>query len=94
VDIGVLPRQGATLSPRQKVELTMEFEDLFHADRVDMIVLPEADPFLAVSIIQGERIYCADTLVADEYELYVLRRAGDLIPLERERMRLILGEEG
>ena len=26
---------------------------------------------------------------ADEYELYILRRAGDLAPLERERMSLI-----
>ena len=30
---------------------------------------------------------------ADEYDLYVLRRAGDLAPLERQRIALIPGEE-
>jgi hypothetical protein len=28
---------------------------------------------------------------ADEYGLYILRRAGDLIPLEEERISLIMG---
>ena len=49
----------------------------------------EADPFLAANIIRGERLFCADVLAADEYELYVLRRAGDLAPLERERLSLL-----
>jgi hypothetical protein len=30
--------------------------------------------------------------VYDEYDLYILRRAGDLAPLERERKALILGK--
>jgi hypothetical protein len=55
-------------------------------------VLDEADPFLAAEIIRGERLYAQDTYIADEYDLYVLRRAGDLIPLERERIALILGQ--
>ena len=59
---------------------------------MDLVVLSEADPFLAAEIIRGERIFDRDSLEADEYELYVLRRAGDLAPLERERMALILGE--
>jgi hypothetical protein len=53
-------------------------------------VLGAADPFLAVEIIRGERLYAEDHLQADEYDLYVLRRAGDLVPLERERQALIL----
>lgn len=59
---------------------------------MDLIVLPEADPFLAANIIRGERLYCSDAYLADEYELYILRRAGDLIPLERERIALIMGD--
>ena len=31
-----------------------------------------------------------DEYAADEYDLYVQRRAGDLIPLERERIELLL----
>lgn len=57
---------------------------------VDLVVLPEADPFLAAEIIRGERVFSRDEYEADEYDLYVLRRAGDLIPLERERMALIM----
>ncbi|MEJ2560682.1 MAG: hypothetical protein P8186_31555, partial [Anaerolineae bacterium] len=68
-------------------------EDLFAVGRVDLIFLPEADPFLAANVIRGERLYARDEYEADEYDLYVLRRAGDLIPLERERMALVLGEE-
>ena len=55
--------------------------------------LSEADPFLAANIIRGERIFSKDTYLADEYDLYILRRAGDLIPLERERINLIMGKE-
>ncbi len=37
----------------------------------------------------GERLYCQDKHRADEFELYVLRRAGDVAPLERERLSII-----
>jgi len=91
VDIGVKPLPGERLSVRDKVRLAMALEDLFGVGRVDLVVIPEADPFLAVDIIRGERLYAGDAYRADEYELYILRRAGDLAPLERERIELILG---
>ena len=47
---------------------------------------------MAANIVRGERLYARDEHETDEYDLYVLRRAGDLIPLERERLALILGE--
>jgi hypothetical protein len=62
-------------------------------NRVDLVSLPDADPFLAANIIRGERLFANDSYLADEYDLYILRRAGDLIPLERERQSLILGEQ-
>ena len=92
VDIGVLPVYGRTLTARDRVRLTIALEDALHIDRVDLVILPEADPFLAANIIRGERLYARDEVEADEYDLYVLRRAGDLASLERERMALILGE--
>ena len=88
LDIGVKPAQP--LSARRKVELAVALEDLFDVSRVDLVVLPEADPFLAVNVIRGERLFADDAYLADEYDLYVLRRAADLLPLERERQRLIL----
>ena len=93
VDIGVLPPSGTKLSVGARVEVSRALEDLFDVHRVDLVVLPEADPFLAANVIRGERLCTLDAYTADEYDLYVLRRAGDLAPLERERIALILGED-
>ena len=94
IDIAVLPDFRNLLSAREKVEIVLELEDLFGVYRVDLVILPEADPFLAVNAIRGVRIYCNDDHRADEYDLYILRRAGDLIPLERERISIIMEEKG
>jgi len=91
-DIGVKLRPASSLSVRAKVRLSTELEDLLEVNRVDLCVLQEADPFLAADVIRGERIYCEDEYRADEYDLYVLRRAGDLIQLERERLSLVFKE--
>jgi hypothetical protein len=88
LDIGVKPAEP--LDVRRKVELAIALEDLFDVNRVDLVVLPEADPFLAVNVIRGERLFADDGYLADEYDLYVLRRAADLLPFERERQRRIL----
>jgi hypothetical protein len=90
VDIGVKPARGAVLAALDKVRLAVALEDLFGVSRVDLVVLPEADPFVAANVIRGERLFAAHEYRADEYDVYVLRRAGDLAPLERERMELIL----
>ena len=71
----------------------MALEDLFLVSRVDLVIITETDPFLAANIIRGERLFSRNAYLADEYDLYVLRRAGDLVPLERERIALIMGEE-
>jgi predicted nucleotidyltransferase len=93
LDVGVRPVPGKSLSVEEKVRLAIALEDLFGVGRVDVVCLPEADPFLAANVVRGERLYARDEYEADEYDLYVLRRAGDLAPLERERMALILGEK-
>lgn len=91
-DIGVRISEGCPISVRDKVNLTIELEDLFNKGRVDFVVLSEADPFLAANIIRGERLYAKDEYAADEYELYILRRAGDMAYLERERLAFIFKE--
>lgn len=90
VDIGILPQPGRSLDPRAKVRLMAELEDLLGVGRVDLVSLPEAPPFLAVEIIQGELLYEADPDRSAEYELFVLRRAGDLALFQRERIRDVL----
>lgn len=92
VDIGVKAMADVTWSVVEKVRLAVALEGLLECPRVDLVALDEADPFLAVEVIRGVRLFARDESVADEYDLYVLRRAGDLAPLEKVRMALVLGE--
>lgn len=92
VDIGVKGITGKRWPVKKKVVLAGALEGLFGCPRVDLVFLTEADPFLAAETIRGERLFAREEYEADEYDLYILRRAGDLAPLERERMALILGE--
>jgi predicted nucleotidyltransferase len=94
VDVGVQPEKGERLSSEDRVELTLALEDLFGARRVDLVVLPEADAFLALDIIRGEILFCRDFDQQAEDELYVLRRAGDLSYFQRERIQMVLNEGG
>lgn len=92
VDIGIRVISGGKFSVAEKASLAIALEDLFNCKRVDLVSMSEADPFLTAEIIRGERLFAHNEYEADEYELYVLRRAGDLALLERERMTLVLGE--
>ncbi len=92
LDMGVKGIPQEEWSVIKKVQFARALEDLYGCSRVDLVFLKEADPFLAAEIIRGERFYVRDEYEADEYELYVLHRAGDMAPLERERMALVLGE--
>lgn len=92
VDLGVKAVADITWSVAEKVRLAVALEELLGCQRVDLVVLGEADPFVAAEVIRGERLYARNETTADEYDLYVLRRAGDLAPLERERVALVLQE--
>ena len=90
VDIGVQPERGYFLSARDKALVTIDLEDLLDENHVDLVVIPEAGPFLALDIIKGELLYCIDDIAHAENELYVLRRAGYLAHYDRERRKMIL----
>ncbi len=90
LDFGVLTH--SPFSIEDKVNLTLELETLFGSSDIDLFILQEVDAFLAANIIRGERVFAEDPYLADEYELFVLRRAGDLAELERQRMAMILQE--
>ena len=92
LDIGVLPRVGHRIDARQRVTLVRALEELFDGPPIDVVVLPEASPYLALDIVRGERLCVLDKDQEAEYELFVLRRAGDLAPFERERRKLALAE--
>ena len=94
LDIGVQPRRRTRLSGIEKVRIALELEELLKVKRVDLVVLSEAPPFLAVEIIRGELLYSEDLGKQAEDELYILRRAADLAPFALERQRLVLREGG
>ena len=87
VDLGVLYRQrqplAATLTLEQQIEEII-------GQHVDVVDLARASAFLALDVVRGERVFCRDSTETDRFELYVLRRAGDLLPFERERQALLL----
>ena len=90
VDFAVQPVRGALAGARERVDLTLALEELFAAPRVDLVILPEAGPFLAVDAIRGELLYCDDEDRQAREELYYFRRAADLAPLQRARLEGIL----
>lgn len=90
IDIGVRPIPGRHLHVDEIVQLATELETLLGANRVDVVLLPTAAPFLALEVIRGELLYCADPHAQAKHELYVLRRAGDLAPFQRAREELAL----
>jgi predicted nucleotidyltransferase len=90
IDIGVRPIPGRRLHVDEIVQLATDLETLLGAQRVDVVLLPTAPPFLALEVIRGELLYCADPHGQAEHELYVLRRAGDLAPFQRAREELAL----
>lgn len=90
LDCGILTHSPFSMD--DKVNLTFELETLFGVSGIDLFILHEADAFLAANIVRGERVYAEVPYLADEYELFALRRAGDLAELERQRIAMILQE--
>ncbi len=91
LDIGILPRDR--LSVEEKVRIGLSLEDIFGVKRVDVVVLSEAPPFLALEIVQGELLFADDPDFEADYQLHIMRVASDLMPFERERRSMILGEK-
>lgn len=89
LDIGVKPEKPLTVE--EKVEIAIFFEDLFNVPRVDVVVIPDAPIFLALEIVTGEILYKQDATYEAEYQLFIMRRAAELIPYERLKQEMILG---
>jgi len=90
VDLGVLPAQKYHLNVKDRVRLSVDLEDLLGVCMVDLVILSEASPFLALDVIRGEELYSADPNRSAEYELYILSKVGDLAYFERLRRKQIL----
>ena len=93
IDIGALPSRAGRLSAKARVRLAQQLESMLGGDRVDLVVLPEAEAFLAADIVRGELLAATDLDAEAEAQLYYLRRAADLAPYLREQWRDKVGTE-
>jgi len=93
VDIGIEPLRHRVLAAQDRVRITQRLETLLGAPRVDLVILPEAEAFLAAGVVRGELLLATDLDAEAEVQLYYLRRAADLAPLLREQWRETVGSE-
>lgn len=87
LDVGVL------FTAPQSLDATLLLEDALERAsglKVDLVDVARARAFVALDIVRGERIFARDPVETDHFELYVLRRAGDLLPFERARRTMLL----
>lgn len=91
VDIGVKPLPAVKLNWREEVAIVQALEEFLGVQRVDLVNLDSANPYLAAEVVHGERLYAENEYAADNYDLYILRQEADLAPLEEETARLLLG---
>lgn len=87
VDVGVLCSTKLTLD--ELIHLESRLDDAI-PQPLDLVDVRRAGPFVALDVIRGDRFFCRDEVTADEFDLYVLRRAGDLAYYERQRREMLL----
>lgn len=73
--------------------MAQALEALFHVGRVDLVLLSEAETFLAADAVRGELLWSSSGEEESEAQLYYLRRAADLAPFLREQWRERVGGE-
>ena len=90
LDIGIVFLQR---EPRlsQLGSIQSELSDVFSPLPTDLVPLQKVDPLFQFRAIDGHRIDVADTHRADLYELDVMRRAAELLPVQRHLERDIFG---
>ena len=90
LDVGVVFRDSR-YDPRRLSLLQVRFEDLFEPLRVDLVPLQRADALFQFNAIDGHRMAAPDSDAADRYELVIMSRAEELLPIQRELDRQRFG---
>jgi predicted nucleotidyltransferase len=82
LDVGVV---FPALDPRSwhLADLQVAMEDVFSPLQVDLVPLQRVDALFQWNAIDGHRVATTDSTRADEYELLVMRRAAELLPIQR-----------
>jgi predicted nucleotidyltransferase len=86
LDVGVVFREGR-VDHRGLSLLQIGLEDLFAPLRIDLVPLQRADALFQFNASDGHRVAAPDADVADRYELAVMSRAEELLPIQRQLER-------
>lgn len=73
--------------PPDLAGLQVALEDVFAPLRVDLVPLASVDALFQFRAIDGHRVYAASSERADRRELVIMRRAAELLPLQRAAER-------
>lgn len=90
LDIGVVFADN-DFDLRKLTLLQLALEDLFAPLRVDLVPLQRVDSLFQARAIDGHRISAPDSTAADFYELLVMRKAAELLPIQRQIERETFG---
>ena len=82
LDVGVVFRGPS--DPRLLSHLQVVLEDVFSPLQVDLVPLQRVDALFQFSAIDGHRVATTDSDEADRYELVVMNRAEELLPIQRQ----------
>ncbi len=83
LDVGVVFRDSS-ISFDRLASLQVGFEDVFAPLRVDLVPLNRVDALFQFAAVDGHRIVAPDIDAADDYELRVMNRAAELLPIQRQ----------
>lgn len=84
LDIGIVATPPG-LDLDRLIATDLGFADLFAPLRVDVVPVDRVDSLFQLRVIEGHRIFTADSTAADLFELLVFRRAADILPYQRQR---------
>jgi predicted nucleotidyltransferase len=90
LDVGIV-LESFPVHHRRLAALQVALEEMFAPLRVDLVPLQRVDALLQFAAVDGHRVAATDTTRADLFELEVMRRAAELLPLQRQRERDVFG---
>ena len=90
LDIGLLFASAAPY-PEGLAALQVALEDVFAPLRIDVVPLERVDALFQFHAVDGLRVYARDTGFVDRWELVVMRRAAELLPIQRQLERDLFG---
>ena len=90
LDVGVVFRSHEVPLDRL-APLQVALEETFAPLRVDLVPLQRVDALFQFNAASGVRAAAADSTAADLWELEVMRRAADLLPIQRTIERELFG---